>query len=478
VVQFFKAKKPASSGKTRPQRNRAQAQSVREYVEFTADVIDHHGNGICLSHQPIIVVPATIPGELYQVEILTKKQKVWHGKVAKVLQVHESARVEPFCPYVTTCGGCSHQAFRADYLIAAKQASLRSYLENVISSLRLKHCEWGDAVHSDITDTQHGYRRRASLAIDARNPEQIKIGFRQEKSNKVVDIPHCAVLAESLQNVYTQLVSIIKRLPSVASIGHITLTEGSERAQVCLHLTKSLNAESVNMLVAEQKASGTEYVIESKGSKLLNVAALVGADKSSDVTKDAAFNAKFSIADIPSLSIAVSANNFIQVNKHVNQQMLRLAKEWLNPTAEDCIVDLFSGIGNFSLALAAHCKEVIGVEGVPEMVQQASMNAQLNGITNCRFEHFDLNSFAKKAALEIPQGALFIVDPSRAGALEVMQVISVFKPQKILYVSCNPTSFARDVEVLPNTYEITKIRALDMFPFTKHIEMIALISSK
>lgn len=478
MVQFFKAKKTSSSGKARTQRNRAQTQSVSEYVEFSADVIDHHGNGICLSHQPIIVVPATIPCELYEVEILSKKQKVWHGKIAKVLQAHESARVEPFCPYVTTCGGCSHQAFRADYLIEAKQASLRSYLENVISSPRLKHCEWGDAVHSDITDTQHGYRRRARLAIDARNPDEIKIGFRQEKSNKVVDIPKCAVLARSLQSVYVQSVSLIKRLPSVSSIGHITLTEGSVRAQVCLHLMKSLDAESVNMLVAEQKASGTEYVIESKGSRLLNVSALAGANKGSDVLMPLSFNEKFSISDISSLNIAVSANNFIQVNKHVNQQMLRLAKQWLSPNTQDCIVDLFSGIGNFSLALAAYCKEVIGVEGVPEMVQQARANAQLNGITNCRFEHFDLNDSTAKAALDIPQGALFIVDPSRAGALEIMQVISVFKPQKILYVSCNPTSFARDVEVLPNTFEITKIRALDMFPFTKHIEMIALISSK
>jgi 23S rRNA (uracil1939-C5)-methyltransferase len=121
---------------------------------------------------------------------------------------------------------------------------------------------------------------------------------------------------------------------------------------------------------------------------------------------------------------------------------------------------------------------VIGVEGVPEMVQQATQNAQLNGIKNCRFEHYDLNDLALKVTLNIPEGALFIVDPSRAGALEIMKVIAVFKPQKILYVSCNPTSLARDVDALPSKFEITKARALDMFPFTKHIEMVALISSK
>ncbi|MFB0911806.1 MAG: methyltransferase domain-containing protein, partial [Glaciecola sp.] len=170
--------------------------------------------------------------------------------------------------------------------------------------------------------------------------------------------------------------------------------------------------------------------------------------------------------------------NFIQINQHVNKQMLKLAKDWLNPTSEDCVVDLFSGVGNFSLYLAPHCKEVIGVEGVAEMVQQATENAQLNGIGNCRFEHYDLNDLALKATLNIPEGALFIVDPSRAGAFEIMKVLSVFKPQKILYVSCNPTSFARDVDALPSKFEITKVRALDMFPFTKHIEMVALISSR
>ncbi len=478
MVQFFKAKKPSSSRKTGALRNRTQAQGEHEFVVFSADVIDHHGNGICLSHQPIIVVPATIPGELYRVQILTKKQKVWHGKIADVLQVHESARVVPFCQYVTACGGCSHQAFRGDYLIEAKQASLKSYLENAIASSRLKHCEWGDAIHSDISDTQHGYRRRARLAIDARNPDEIKIGFRQEKSNKVVDIPNCAVLAESLQRVYVQLVNVIKRLPSASSIGHITLTEGANRAQVCLHLSKNLSAESVHMLVSEQTSSGTEYVIETKGSKLLNILALASSYQDNDVTTPPPFDSAFSISDVPALNIAVTANNFIQVNKHVNQQMLNLAKEWLNPNPEDYIVDLFSGIGNFSLALAAFCKGVIGVEGVPEMVQQAKKNAQINGINNCRFKHVDLNNVATKGQLDIPQGALFIVDPSRAGALEIMKVISSFKPKKIVYVSCNPTSFARDVEALPNTFEITKIRALDMFPFTKHIEMVALISSK
>jgi 23S rRNA (uracil1939-C5)-methyltransferase len=473
VVQFFKAKKQSPSRK-----NRTQEKVSLESLEMSVDVIDHNGNGICLSHKPIIVVPASIPGELYRVQLFSKKQKVWHGKIVKVLQGHESARVKEFCPYVSQCGGCSHQSFDADYLIQAKQISLQSYLDKAIPSSRLEDCDWQDVIKSNISNNHNGYRRRARVAIDARNSENIKIGFRQEKSNKVVDIPKCAVLTESLQNVYERLVSLIKSLPSASSIGHITLTEGAQRPQVCLHLTKNLSSESVQMLILEQQSSGTQYMIESKASKVLNVAALQADNKISLEATNAVVNAVFTISDSPSLHLAVTANNFIQINQHVNQQMLKLAKDWLNPTPEDCVVDLFSGVGNFSLYLAPYCKEVIGIEGVAEMVQQAKENAQLNGIENCRFEHYDLNDLALKATLNIPEGSFFIVDPSRAGALEVMKVISVFKPQKILYVSCNPTSFARDVNALPGKFEITKARALDMFPFTKHIEMVALISSK
>jgi 23S rRNA (uracil1939-C5)-methyltransferase len=493
MAQFFKAKKQTSS------RQQGQSkESALEKIDIAVDVIDHQGNGICLSHKPIVVIPAAIPGGQYRVQVLSKKQKVWHAKIIKVLQAHDTAHVKPFCPYVSNCGGCSHQGIQADYLIEAKQSSLETYLSKVISPARLVNSVWEDVVKSDISDNRgvkqiagqgseqgqqigsYGYRRRARIAIDARNANDIKIGFRQEKSNKVVDIPSCAVLTAPLQNVYEQVVSLIKALPSALSIGHITLTQGAESAQVCLHLVKGLDPESVSMLIAAQKESvvqskaAVQYVIETNGGKLLNVLALGTSSQGSEALS----TSDFFISDDPSINLSVTANNFIQVNQHLNQKMLKLAKEWLAPTKNDVLVDLFSGVGNFSIYLASQCKEVIGVEGIPEMVQQANANAQLNSIENCRFEHYDLNNLTRLASLNIPEGALIVVDPSRAGALEIMKVMSTLKPKKILYVSCNPTSFARDVDVLPDNYSIVKMRALDMFPFTKHIEMIALISCK
>jgi 23S rRNA (uracil1939-C5)-methyltransferase len=328
--------------------------------------------------------------------------------------------------------------------------------------------------------SQFGYRRRARIAIDARNPDAVKVGFRQEKSNKIVDITQCAILTANLQKAYKHLTTLVKSLPSASSIGHMTITEGVDLVQVCLHLTHSLCSASIDMLLADELAAeqqnlNLQYSIETKSGSLLSIQHVNLALDSHKPSLNKA--SSLLICDIDDLQLEITANNFIQVNQSVNKKMLECAIEWLLPTKQDTVVDLFSGVGNFALALAPYCANVIGVEGIPEMVQAANQNAQLNGIDNCRFEHFDLNDVTLLANLNIPQNAIFIVDPSRAGALEIINVLPQFRAQKILYVSCSPTSFARDVNALPSNYQVTKIRALDMFPFTKHIELIALISS-
>jgi 23S rRNA (uracil1939-C5)-methyltransferase len=476
MAQFFKAKK-----------NKKENADI--FMNVEVDVIDHQGNGLCLSHQPIIVVPGAISGEQYRVQINTKKKRAWYGNIVKVLKANEAARVPAFCPHVNECGGCSHQSFDANFLISAKQASLQTYLKKQIDPARLAMCDWQDVIKSDVVDSrlslaqgqnQFAYRRRARIAIDSRNLDAIKVGFRQERSNKVVDIEQCAILRPNLQKVYSKLRQLIKRLPSAKAIGHITLTEGNEVVQVCLHLNHSLCEASITMLLkdqldAKQQDPNIQYAIETKSGKLISLDRL----QSTSVRPSSGSEnpPKIHICDIDTLELALTANNFIQVNQSVNKRMLQCALEWLTPSKQDYIVDFFSGVGNFGLALAPYCAEVICVEGIPEMVQAAKENAQLNGIKNCQFEHFDLNDISQIRTLGIPQNAIFIVDPSRSGALEMMKVLAQFKPQKILYVSCSPSSFARDVDVLPSNYKITKLRALDMFPFTKHIELIALISS-
>jgi 23S rRNA (uracil1939-C5)-methyltransferase len=450
MAQFFKA-------------TRKKTQTKAQKLIIDIDVMDHHGNGICLQHKPIVVVAGGFTGERYEVLVTSQKTKVWHAKILKVLSANTAVRMTPFCPYVKDCGGCSHQDFKADALLSAKQERLAVYVDKNLSHLLSDSFAWEPAIRSDVTDTKYAYRRRARLAIDARNPSNIKIGFRQNQSNKVVDIPQCGVLSEGLQAFYPALIECLKGLDSIAAVGHVTLTEGADEQQVCLHLTKNLSQNAIASLCQFAEAQTVTVVTQDKVRGLSSL-----YPRNSE-------QVAISIKDDKHSVLQVKPSDFVQVNGDVNRQMLDKAKQWLSLDKQETLVDLFSGTGNFSLTLASECKQVMGFEGLTALVQQAQDNARLNNIENCAFEVMDLSNEDAILRLDLPKAAALIIDPSREGAYTVMQNIAQYAPKKIVYVSCNPTSFVRDVQALPKGYIISKMCALDMFPYTKHIEMMAMI---
>lgn len=450
MAQFFKA-------------TRKKAQTKPQKLVIDIDVMDHHGNGICLQHKPIVVVAGGFTGERYEVLVTSKKTKAWHAKILKVLTANTAVRVAPFCPYVDKCGGCSHQDFKAEALLNSKQERLASYVDKNISQFVNQTAEWEIPIRSNVTSTRTAYRRRARLAVDARNPDNIKIGFRQSQSNKVVDIPQCLILSEGLQAIYPPLISCLKDLQSIAAVGHITLTEGATELQVCLHLTKNLSQESISSLRVFAMKQKVNVVTQNKAQGL----SCLFPRESEQVS--------ISIKDDKQSVLQVKPTDFVQVNGEVNRHMLLKARQWLSLSKDETLIDLFSGAGNFSLALASECKQVMGFEGLTALVQQARSNAQLNNIDNCEFAVADLSDEQSIKQLVLPKNAALIIDPSREGAYTVMQNIAKFAPSKIVYVSCNPTSFVRDVQALPKGYVVSKMCALDMFPYTKHIEMMAMI---
>ena len=504
MAQFYSAKrKPAGgSSKRASQGNRAKGglSPVLEKIELSVDAVDHHGNALCLSHKPLVVIEGGFLNETYLVRIRSKKSSVWHGDIAEVLEENTNARQKPFCPYVKDCGGCSHQYIKPHLLLAEKESAVRSYISKNIDEARLESVIWEPALsgsENELTNSQ--YRRRARISLDARDLKNIKVGFRRAKSNKVVDIGQCAVLSPGIQALYPDLISCLKTLPDIAHVGHITLTEGSAANQICIHLTKPLKASSIavlSKLCADKAASHHEKSIQ-----------LVTQLKSGDfrviapqLTADESDTASLELKDSPGLSMWVRPNQFIQVNQSINGQMLKKASEWLQLEASDKdvhLIDLFSGVGNFGIALASSVNKVDCYEGVTAMVQQARANAQYNGIDNVTFHHLDLNqdrllqqlSFTADKEEGQPLEPVLIVDPSREGAFELMKQLSdahkrQYKgknysekslPTKILYVSCNPTSFVRDMNALPAQYKVSRLCVLDMFPYTKHIELMAYI---
>ena len=170
-------------------------------------------------------------------------------------------------------------------------------------------------------------------------------------------------------------------------------------------------------------------------------------------------------------------SDFIQVNALVNQAMVQQALAWLTPAKTDQILDLYCGIGNFSLALAKHAGMVVGLEGVAAMVTTASQNASFNGLENTHFAQVDLHLPWPKADWNQPKYQKVLLDPARAGALGAIDEVARLKPAQVLYVSCNPTTFARDAKVLlAKGYRLDKIGMMDMFPYTSHLELMALFS--
>ena len=175
------------------------------------------------------------------------------------------------------------------------------------------------------------------------------------------------------------------------------------------------------------------------------------------------------------INIKFSSDNFIQVNHNVNKKMITQALSWLNLNKQDKVLDLFCGLGNFSLPIAKKVSEVIGIEGVDQMVLKAQENAQLNGLTNCEFHQADLNSHWQREAWSKKKYTKLLLDPARAGAYQALEQLVNFNISTVLYVSCDPATLAKDSELLlANGYRIEKISLMDMFSQTKHIETMVL----
>ncbi|MBF7075060.1 23S rRNA (uracil(1939)-C(5))-methyltransferase RlmD [Glaciecola sp. MH2013] len=485
MAQFFSAKRS---------RNKAVNDKLPK-IEVSVDTIDHHGNGIYLSHKPIIVIAGGLLGERYLVQVKSQKSGVWHADVVTVFHENAELRALPFCKYFKECGGCSHQHIRPQAFLQAKQSSLRSYIYKHVAQHRLNKCVWEDPLNS-LVDGQSSeltgekpieYRRRARLAIDARNKSNPKIGFRKSKSNKVVDVDSCPVFSSGLQKVQSAIISLLKQLPDLSHIGHIILTEGVYAVQVSLHLTKALSRSSVGELRKFQSSftnDALEIVYQVKNGAIVEVSSAELPDVEEQNT-----SAALEVSDLTSYRTWVKPTQFIQVNKVVNQKMLSKVSEWLALDGSEHVIDLFSGVGNFGLALAPMAKRVVGYEGIASMVQQARMNAQRSGIDNIEFEHVDLTQANIIEQVSITENSILVIDPSREGALAVATQLSDREnvkqkgaqnkhhilPKKIVYVSCNPTSFIRDLNAMPAAYAVTKLCALDMFPYTKHLELMALL---
>ncbi|QJR80265.1 23S rRNA (uracil(1939)-C(5))-methyltransferase RlmD [Alteromonas pelagimontana] len=417
------------------------------------DEMDMQGQGVSTSHSPVLFVEGALPGETCEVVIFQRQKQFAKARLLKVL-IPSAQRTTPFCPLIARCGGCQLQHVFAESSLAGRQKALGSYWQ---TRLGLTDIPW----QPPLTGRKPDYRRKARLAVDARDCNNVKVGYREQGGKNIVNVPACPILEPELSAVIAPLKQLLTRHAGRHNVGHISLLKGDNVAQVTVKIVRALGQEMMNALVQLGKYHAVNIVLE---------------------RPDGEFEVAYEHAPLlcqtePGITLSPMPNDFVQVNSDVNRQMIERAMEWLAPQPDDKIADWFCGLGNFSLSLAKRAASVQAIEGVAEMVRNARNNALQQGITNIDWLHLDLGDpAAVKNVLAEPVDSL-LLDPSREGAQSVCELLARQPVPKILYVSCNPSSFTRDAKILlSGGYQMDKVSVIEMFPYTRHLETMALFT--
>ncbi|MEX0334052.1 23S rRNA (uracil(1939)-C(5))-methyltransferase RlmD [Vibrio tubiashii] len=420
-----------------------------KHQSLTVEKLDHHGAGMAYQNKKPIFIEGALPGEQVLAQLTESKSKFARAKLIKIQKASEQ-RIAPFCQHYAECGGCNMQHLSVE--------AQQEYKQQTLSQLMSKFAGQSVALSAPVVGDERGYRRRARVSIKLnKKTRQLEFGFRKKQSKDIVTVTHCPVLDIELDNLLAPLYELLSGFSNQENIGHVELVKGDNTKVIVLRHLKALK-ESEQKLLEQFAAENQASLYLMPESDLLN--RVVGE------------SAHYLEAGV---TIPFEPNNFIQVNQNVNQAMVEQALSWLELSEQDRVLDLFCGLGNFSLPMAKQVASVIGVEGVDAMVEKAANNAQVNGINNTAFYQANLEQDVSGQPWAAEKFDKILLDPARAGASGIIEQISVLGASRVVYVSCNPATLARDSQSLLNQgYKLQKLGMLDMFPHTSHLESMAL----
>jgi 23S rRNA (uracil1939-C5)-methyltransferase len=440
---------------------RARRKRLPEPVaKVTIESLSHDGRGVTHLDGKAVFIDGALPGEVVGFEYLGTHKKFDEGRVTDVQQV-SADRVTPRCPHFGVCGGCSLQHMDAGAQIMAKQQVLLDNLRHIGNVAP-------DTILPVLSGPVWGYRSKARLAAKyVLKKGRLLVGFREKRTPYVADLVRCDVLHPSIGEHLPELSALIERLDARARIPQIevAVTE-SVTALVFRHLDPLGEADLVQLRQFAVDQSMHVY-LQSGGPDTVQLLWPQQSVLSYQLPAQA-------------VEIRFRPTDFTQVNTAINAQMVERVLQLLALEQQDQVLDLFCGLGNFTLPMARLAGSVTGVEGEAGLVSRARDNARLNAIDNVTFHVADL-------AAEHPDpdwaGAHYdklLLDPPRSGAAAVLPVVGVIRPGKIVYVSCHPGSLARDAGILVNElgYRLLAAGVMDMFPHTAHVESIALFEMR
>ena len=441
MAQFFKS---------------ARTNSAKNHILKNVQVekLDHQGRGIAYFQNKPLFIEGALSGELLDIQILENKKRYSKGVIKKINQA-SALRIDALCPNYNECGGCHLQHVSHAQQIEIKSAGLLSLFNRFAGQAPLQ-------LAPPVIDKAWAYRRTARFGLHYdKKSRRLEMGFRRALSNDLIDQKVCPVLLPELERLILPLKPFLNSLQSKMDLGHIELIYADQGVVVLLRHLKALSGTDLELIKLFSEQHQLNFFTQDSSHALFCVS---GNDQLS-----------YQLTQWQS-TLSFSASDFLQVNINVNQKMVAQALNWLDLNKNDIVLDLFCGLGNFTLPIATKAQAVVGVEGIQKMVERGTENASLNQLDNATFYQADLSADdVHKQQWATQKFNKVLLDPARAGALDCMAFIASLKPSHIVYVSCDPVTLARDSQILlEKGYKLEKLGLLDMFPQTRHMESMAL----
>ncbi len=433
---------------------------LREPETAMIDAVTHDGRGIAATDGKKVFVAGALAGE--EVRFIRRKRRRNFDE-AELLEVLKPSpdRVHARCEAFGRCGGCALQHVRIEEQRDIKFGTLRDNLQRIA---KVEPREW----LQPLTGPEWHYRRRARLGVkDVPGKGRVLVGFRERHAPFITDMQRCEVIAKPIDGLIAPLSELIGQLSIRARLPQIEVAVAE-------------NGVALVFRVLDPPSDGDMRLLQSFGAEhVLRIWLQPGGLDSLQLAWPPEDPGPLTYT-LPEFGIEVAFEpiDFVQVNGDINRRMVHAAIDYLAPGADDCVLDLYCGIGNFSLPLGRKSGEVVGIEGEPMLVERAAANALRNGLENVSFRCADLAAVDGSQNWIRERWDRVLLDPARSGAAEVVTHMRSIDPERIVYVSCHPGTLARDAGTLVHEqhYTLEAAGIIDMFPHTAHAESIAVFS--
>ena len=417
-------------------------------VQVLIESVAFKGYGVARIHGKVVFVPYAVTGDRAWVEVIEEKKKYSMGRLIQIVEP-SPWRVNPPCPYFGSCGGCQLQ--HIDY--SAQGELKKEILGDLLKRLgKLKEIPSAGLVSSPKS---YDYRIRIQLKVRGK-----AMGYYQEGSHQIVDVDRCPISHPLVNRIIRKLRGEFAVLELMKEI-EINVSPEERRGIILFH-PHSLDRRIESL---------TQKLLQS--DPILRGIATAGG-RESNLFGDPVLNFTIPWSQERNLTLRISPGSFSQVNLEQNQALIQIVLQFSEVDQEDRVFDLYAGAGNLTLPLAMRAKEVLGVEENRMAIKDAQFNAERNGIKNCHFIQGRVEDVLLGWKRETPH--VIVLDPPRTGCKTILDRVVGLKPRKIIYASCEPTTFSRDLHLFSERgYSLQRLSLIDMFPQTYHMEMVGLL---